>query len=104
MRDGTILQGFNQLSAAIASDQKKLQSGFALMRTRVDALESLMLGSRFGILKVMLLQMISPRLLAKLVQRCHSDEIRRFNLMREAMMAEKPKIKTPPAPIITKVV
>lgn len=104
MRDGTILEGFNQLSAAISSDQKKLQSGFALMRTRVDALETLMLGTRFGIVKVIFLQMISPALLAKLVQRSHSDEIRRFNIMREAQASQKPKVKTPPAPVITKVI
>lgn len=104
MRDDTILEGFNRMSDQIAADQSKLQSGYALLRTRVDAIENLMLGSRFGLIRMMILQLVSPRLLANMVRNAHADQIRKFNVARTAAMAEKPKIKTPPKPIITKVV
>lgn len=104
MRDGTILEGFNRMSDAISADQKKLQQGYALLRTRVDALERLMLGSRFGLIKMMFLQLISPSLLARTVRDLHAEQIAQFNAMRQASLKEKPKFKAPPTPIITKVV
>lgn len=103
MRDGTILDGFNRMSDAISADQNKLQTGYALLRTRVDALERLMLGSRFGLLKMIFLQMISPALLARTVRNVHAEQISQFNAMRQAAMQDKPKVTLPPKPILTKV-
>lgn len=104
MRDGTILEGFNRMSDSISADQAKLQKGYALLRTRVDALEHLLLGSRLGILKMMLLQLISPKLLANTVRQAHSDQIRLFNLARAAAASDKPKVAVPPMPVLTKVI
>lgn len=103
MRDTTILEGFNRMSDSISADNAKLQKGYALLRTRVDAIEDMAFGGRFSLLRLMILQLVSPQRLAQLVQAYHAKHIDRFNAVRAAAMAEKPKVMSPAKPIITKV-
>ncbi len=93
MRDQETYRMFQQMTDAVSADQNRLAEGFALLRTRVDALESLFLGSRFGLLKVMLMQLISPKRVAWLVRVKHQEQISKFNAAREAALRARSKIK-----------
>lgn len=98
MRDKTVLDGFTHLADSVSSDQAKLSRGIAMIRTRQDALERLLLGSRFGILKCLIIQLFSPRTLARMVQEIHAEEIQRFNQVQR-MAAEK-RSPVMPAPAL----
>ena len=68
----------------MTSDITRLQRGLALIRTRQDAFERLILGNRFGLLRMALFQIIMPSLVAKLMQEAHANEIRLFEDVRKA--------------------
>lgn len=97
MKDAEIYHRFDTLSDMVSQDVHNLQRGISMVRTREDAIERLLFGSRFGIVKVMLLQLLSPRLLAKTVQKVHSEEIERYNVSRREA-AKKSAIKAAPQP------
>lgn len=104
MRDGVIIQQFEQMAAAVTQDNQSLQRSVAMVRTRMDALEALLLGSRFGILKLALLQLISPKLVARMVQAQHADQINQFNKERAAAQIARAKVKAPQQPVIIKAI
>lgn len=96
MRDGTILEGFQRITDAISDDLAKVTRTNAMLRTRIDALEGVLLGSRFGLLKMALAQLISPALVARMIQARHADEIVRFNAIRAQATKERPRIVKAP--------
>jgi len=93
MRDGEIVERFNSLTSGIIQDHTKLRTSHALVRTRIDALERFMLGSRFGIVRAIILQLISPPLLARTIQAYHAREIHDFNQEMAAANQRQPAVK-----------
>lgn len=83
MRDETIVQRFQMLSECISNDVHALQRGISMVRTRQDAVERLLFSSRCGILKAVLLQLLSPKMLKRSLEALHSDEIYRYNENRK---------------------
>lgn len=96
MRDGAILEGFQRITDAIAEDLAKVTRANAMLRTRLDALEGVLLGSRFALLKIALFQLLSPRLVARAIQARHADEIAKFNAIRNQATRERPRITNAP--------
>jgi len=88
------------MSEAMTSDILKLQRGIALIRTRQDAFERLILGNRFGLLRMILFQLIMPSKASKLVQAAHAEEIRQFEAARKAAAMKQGPIKAPPKPTL----
>lgn len=102
MRDKTVLDGFTHLVDSVSSDQAQLSRGISMLRTRQEALERLLLGSRFGIVKCVLIQLLSPKLLARMLQAVHVEEIDRFNYQRRIAMERRPVVKAAPVQGIIK--
>lgn len=96
MRDQDLLNRFSNIEGAVASDFKNIVRQSLLMRTRIDAIERVLFGSRFGILRSILLQLISPRLMATRVRYVHNDQIRKMN---EALSDAENKGRIKPAPV-----
>lgn len=96
MRDKTVLDGFAHLADSVSSDQAQLSRGISMLRTRQDAVERLLFGTRFGIIKCIVIQLFSPRMMAKLVQAVHTEEIARFNQQRRMAQEKRSAIKPPP--------
>lgn len=96
MRDQTILNQLDALAGCMASDSANLQTAITLIRTRVDALELTLLGSRFGILKLILLQLFSPKRVALMIRDQHNEQIRKMNLARAEAAKARPTIKKAP--------
>jgi hypothetical protein len=97
MRDGDILGRFEMLADMVTTDVGNIQRGISMVRTRIDAQERLLFGSRFGIVKVVLLQLLSPKLLQRTLNRIHSEEIERYNENRRKTK-ERSEIKAAPNP------
>lgn len=96
MRDKTVLDGFTHLVDSVSSDQAQLSRGLSMIRTRQDALERLLLGSRLGLVKCAMIQLFSPKTLRRILQAVHGEEIDRFNLQRRAAMEKRSIVKAPP--------
>lgn len=96
MRDATILEGFQRLTDATSDDLAKVSRANVMLRTRIDALEGVLLGSRFGILKMMVFQLLSPFLVARAVQARHTEEIKKFNEIRRKVAEARPKVVNAP--------
>lgn len=93
MRDGEIIRQFEEFSAAVAHDNRRLAELNTLLRTRIDALELVLLGGRFSLLKLVILQLFSPRLVAGMVKAQHAAKITQFNTTRRAVAEAQSKIK-----------
>lgn len=100
MRDSDVIGRFQGLSEAMVSDITKLQRAIALIRTRQDAFERLILGNRFGLWRMALIQLIYPSYVAKLMQMAHAEEIKQFDEVRKAAIMGKSPIKAPPRPTL----
>lgn len=100
MRDGDIIGRFELMADAMTSDITKLQRGIALIRTRQDAFERLILGNRFGLWRMALFQLIMPSYVAKLMKAAHAEEIRQFEEARKAAVMRQGPIKAPPKPTL----
>ena len=96
MRDGQILEGFQRITDAIKLDLAQVTRANAMLRTRLDALEGVLMGSRFALMKLALLQLISPKWAARAIQVRHSDEIEKFNRQRKFAAAQRAKVMNPP--------
>lgn len=96
MRDGQIIEGFQRITDAISDDLAKVTRANAMLRTRIDALEGVLLGSRFALLKLALFQLLSPRLVARAIQARHAEEIRKFNVIRQQAAKVRPRIVDAP--------
>lgn len=97
MRDQAILERFEMLADMMAQDIAQIQRGISMLRTRQDTIERLLFKSRFGIVKVVLVQMFSPSLLERTINRLHSEEISRYNEQRR-LARERTKVKPAPTP------
>ena len=101
MRDGDILGRFELMADAVTSDVTRLQRAMALVRTRQDAFERLILGNRFGLLRMALCQMIAPSWVSRLMQRAHANEIRMFEDARKAAAITRSQVlQTPKTPLV----
>lgn len=96
MRDGVILEGFQRITDAIQMDLAQLTRANAMLRTRVDALEAVLTGSRLALVKMAILQLISPKWAARVIQARHSDQIEKFNRIRKDAAEARPKVVNPP--------
>lgn len=96
MRDQTILEGFQRITDAISDDLAKVTRTNAMLRTRLDALEGVLLGSRFGLLKMAVLQLLSPKWTAKVVQARHAEEIEKFKVVRNRAAQVRPQVTAAP--------
>lgn len=100
MRDGDIIGRFELMAEAMTSDIMKLQRGIALIRTRQDAFERLILHNRFGLWRMALFQLFMPSYVAKLMKLAHAEEIRQFEEARKAAAMGQGPIKAPPKPTL----
>ena len=98
MRDDQIYKHFELMTDAVKSDMVRLQRGLSLVRTRQDAFERLILGNRFGLLRMALFQIIMPSYVAKLMNSAHSDEIRQYEEAQRAAARRKPAVMQAPTP------
>lgn len=98
MRDGDIIGRFEGLANAVTSDVTRLQRTISLVRTRQDAFERLLLGNRFGLLRMILFQIIAPSYVRKLMNSAHADEIAQLESVRKSAASQRSQIMTPPRP------
>lgn len=95
MREGAIIQGLTDLETmkrAMIEDHLSMTHELVLMRTRIDALEKVLLGSRLSLLSAVVVTLFSPSWMARLVQKMHTIQIQRFNAQ---MKAQKPGLVKP---------
>lgn len=101
MRDsdiyGLVEERTTLLADMVASDTHQMQRGLSMLRTRQDAIERLLFASRWGILKTVFLQFISPTMLRRTLTSIHSEEIEKYNENRRRTL-EKNSIKAAPQP------
>lgn len=95
MRDGVILEGFQRITDAIKQDLSQVTRANAMLRTRVDALEDVLTGSRFALIKLALLQLLNPIWASRAIQARHNDQIERFNRQRRAAGEARSKVMSP---------
>lgn len=100
MRDQEVYQQLERMASAISSDNANLQRANVLMRSRIDALEKILFGGRLSILKMIFMQMLSPRAVATLVQYTHGKQIEDFNAAKAAAEKRQPKVKPAPVEIL----
>lgn len=82
MRDQTIVESFSQVKAAMTGDVVNLTEQLILIRARVDAVEKVLFGSRFGMVRTAFLCLFSPKAMAKVMQIEHQTI---FNGYRKAI-------------------
>lgn len=97
MLDRDIMMRFDALGDMMSQDIHQLQRGISMLRTRQDAMERLLFKSRFGIVKLVLLQLFSPSMLQRMLTAIHNEEIQRYNENRRKAATAK-KIVTAPVP------
>lgn len=74
-------------------DVVNMRSMVTLIRTRCDALERVILGGRFSLIRCAILQLISPKAMADVVAMIHREEIEKFNKVQvQKARAEGKKI------------
>lgn len=99
MRDAEVYRLLGErmtvLSDMVVKDVTQLQRGISLLRCRQDAIERLLFGSRWAILRIVVLQLISPSILRKTLNVAHTAEIERYNKNRRKAQ-ESSKIKAAP--------
>lgn len=82
-----------ELREQIEHDVVNMRSMVTLIRTRCDALERVVLGGRFSLLRCAIMQLISPRAMAQTVALMHKEEIEKFNKVQvQRARAEGKKI------------
>lgn len=99
MRDDQIISHFRSMEGMIASDVRGLQRQLLLLRTRHDALEMMLFGSRFGILRLALLQLIRPSLVALRLKSIHAKTIDRMNEALAKASDHSPSVKKAPVTV-----
>lgn len=87
MRDNVILGGMSQLEQKVGKDITALHDLNLLCRSRIDAFEQIFLGSRFSLLKAVILSLINPKKLQELLDQKHQDCLDEY-AKRSAKMAE----------------
>lgn len=98
MRDQEIYRHFELLTDAVKADVAQLQRAVTLVRTRQDAFERLILGNRFGILRMVLFQLFMPSYVAKLMNLTHSEELTQFQEVQKRSAQRKSPIMKVPTP------
>jgi len=96
MRDSEVMTRFNTIEGMAASDIGNIQKQTLLLRTRMDAIEKVLFSSRFGLLKVAIIQLLSPLTMAKVIQANHSKQIKEMNEAITEAGLRKPKIRQAP--------
>jgi hypothetical protein len=87
MRDGVILNGMGKLERNVIKDVRALHDLNVLCRTRIDAIERIMFGSRLGLVKVLFLSIFAPSYLQVLINEAHEATLNEYN-DRTVKMAE----------------
>ncbi len=79
VRDSSIILAHQTLTDKVGGDIGHLTTSVGLVRTRIDALEDILFGSRLGVLKVILLQLLSPAALQRVIKTKPAEQIHEFN-------------------------
>ena len=82
MRDADIIKNITdvaELKATLIDSYVNMGHELLLIRTRVDALEKVLFGSRFSLLTAAIVGIFSPSSMARVIQKIHVAEIKRFN-------------------------
>lgn len=79
MRDQTIEAAFRRFQEAVEHDVANLTKQNALNRARIYAVERVLFGRRWFLLKAILLSLISPKKLKDRINLAHAAEVADFN-------------------------
>lgn len=84
MRDFTIIAKDRLLERRIAHDLTLLSNQNVLTRTRIDSIEAILMGSRFALLKILILLLINPSVVSARIKEMHDKMITQYNIARGA--------------------
>lgn len=79
MRETTIDAVFKRFEDAVAHDVGNLTKQNVLNRARIYAIERVLFGSRWFLLKAILLSIFSPAKLKERINLAHAAEVQQFN-------------------------
>lgn len=99
MRDMEIYQSLRNLEKKMGEDCGAMLRAISVVETRQKALEQFLFSSRWALLKVALLQVLSPARAREALMRTHGIMLRQYGeKMKKAIEEKNKQIRTAPVP------